>query len=150
MNSEVLRRVQAIRDAMDKAGALLTSAQAARLVYLYQPWNPYADVDENGNFIAAHFLVGDRRRFNDVVYECRQEHDAQIQFTPDIIPALWERLDVEHDGTLEDPIPYASGMEVFEGKYYIENDILYLCIRNSEQPLYHNLSNLVGLYVSLV
>ena len=59
-------------------------------------------------------------------------------------------LGVEYGGTLEDPIPYATGMEVFNGKYYIGNDILYLCNRDSGTALYNNLADLVGHYVSVV
>ena len=145
MNKTLMEQVLAIREAMDKAGILLTSAQAATVTYLFKPW---AATDENGN--AVHYNVSDRRRYNEFVYECRQEHDAQAQYTPDIIPALWLRLDVEHAGTMEDPIHYATGMEIFNGKYYIENDILYLCNRDSGTALYNNLADLVGHYVSVV
>lgn len=141
----ILEQVYAIREAMDKVGMFLTTEQAATVAYLFKPWMA---VDEKGN--AIHYNVGDRRRFNDVVYECRQEHDAQSHQTPDIIPALWARLDVEHVGTLEDPIPYATGMEIFNGKYYVENEILYLCNRDSGTALYNNLADLVGHYVEAV
>lgn len=145
MNKTLMEQVLAIREAMDKAGILLTSAQAATVTYLFKPWTA---TDENGN--AVHYNVSDRRRYNEFVYECRQEHDAQAHQTPDIIPALWLKLDVEHAGTIEDPIPYSSGMEIFNGKYYIENDVLYQCNRDSGAPLYHELSALVGLYVEVV
>ena len=105
-------------------------------------------MDDNGN--AVHYNANDRRRFNDAVYQCRQDHDAQAHQTPVIIPALWLRLDVEHAGTMEDPIHYATGMEIFNGKYYIENDILYLCNRDSGTALYNNLADLVGHYVTTV
>jgi len=141
----ILEQVQAIRDAMDKAGIFLTSAQAASVKYLFKPWRAIDDND-----VAIHFNVGDRRRYGEFVYECRQEHDAEAHNTPDMIPALWLKLDVEHAGTLEDPIPYSTGMEIFNGKYYIENEILYLCNRDSGTPLYHDMSALVGLYVEVV
>lgn len=141
----ILEQVRAIREAMDKAGIFLKPEQAATVTYLFKPWTA---IDENGN--AVHYKVTDRRRYNEVVYECRQEHDAQSHQTPDIIPALWLRLDVEHAGTMEDPIPYATGMEIFNGKYYTENDILYLCNRDSGTALYNNLADLVGHYVVTV
>lgn len=141
----ILEQVRAIREAMDKAGVFLTTEQAATVTYLFQPWK---HTDENGN--AVHYNVADRRRYHDVVYECRQAHDAQSHQTPDIIPALWLRLDVEHTGTMKDPIHYTTGMKIFNGKYYIENDILYLCNRDSGIALYNNMSDLVGLYVEKV
>lgn len=141
----ILEQVRAIRKAMDKAGIFLKPEQAATVTYLFKPWT---HTDGNGN--AVHYEVDDRRRYNDVVYQCRQAHDALAHQTPDIIPALWLRLDVEHAGTLEDPIPYATGMEIFNGKYYTENEILYLCNRDSGTALYNNLSDLVNIYVEVV
>lgn len=55
--------------------------------------------------------------------------------------------DEEHAGTKDDPIPYAPPMEIFKDKYYTQSKVLYKCIRDSGQPLSHNLSDLVGNYV---
>jgi hypothetical protein len=41
-------------------------------------------------------------------------------------------------------------MEVYKGLYYTQYDVLYLGIRDSGQPLYHDLSALVGSYVEVV
>ena len=41
-------------------------------------------------------------------------------------------------------------MELFIDKYYSEDGILYICTRDSGAPLYHDLANLVGLYVTVV
>ena len=41
-------------------------------------------------------------------------------------------------------------MEIFEGKYYIQNEVTYKCTRDSGIPLSHDLSALVGTYVELV
>ena len=54
------------------------------------------------------------------------------------------------EGTIDNPISYAVGMEITEGLYYTENEVLYLCNRSSGQPLYNTLSELVGLYVEIV
>lgn len=61
-----------------------------------------------------------------------------------------EEPTVAEEGSLETPIQYINGeTSLVEGKYYIENDIIYLCNR-SETVVYHNLSDLVGLYVTIV
>lgn len=145
----ILEQARAIREAMDKAGMMLSATQAASVVYLYESWSPFMK-NESSEWVAAHYNVGDRRRYDEVVYECRQEHDAQEIYTPDMIPALWAKLDVEHAGTLEDPIPFDVGMEIFNGKYYTEYDVLYLCTRDSLQPLYNRLHEIVGIYVTVV
>ena len=64
--------------------------------------------------------------------------------------SLFSLVDETHSGTIDDPIPYEKNMEIFEGLHYIQNGILYLCFRSSGQPLYHDLANLVGVYVEVV
>ena len=139
----IKEQIIAIRDAMDKAGILLNSSQAASLGYLYKPWQAMVD----GTFV--HYTMGERRRYNGAVYQCRQNHDAQKNYTPDLVPALWELLNVDNAGSATDPIPYSAGMAIENGKYYIENDVIYLCIRDSVNPIYHNLANLIGQYVEV-
>ena len=63
--------------------------------------------------------------------------------------SVYTRIDESHAGTLEDPIPYEGNMELFEGKYYSQGGVVYRCTRDSGQPLYHKLSELVGLYVEV-
>ena len=85
------------------------------------------------------------------LWRVRQAHTAQENWQPSLDSAsLWEIIQVEHDGSLADPIPYAPPMEIFEGKYYTEEDQLSLCTRDSGTALTHPLSALVGLYVEQV
>lgn len=49
--------------------------------------------------------------------------------------------------TLDDYVFIATPMEIFKDKYYTQSKVLYKCIRDSGQPLSHNLSDLVGNYV---
>lgn len=64
--------------------------------------------------------------------------------------SLYAVIDETHAGTLEDPIPYNGNMELEEGRYYIQDDVIYRCIRDTEVPVYHALKDLVGLYVEVV
>lgn len=64
--------------------------------------------------------------------------------------SLFSEVDKDHAGTVDDPIPYERNMEVYNGLYYTQYDVLYRCIRDSGQPLYHDLSALVGSYVEVV
>lgn len=89
--------------------------------------------------------------YEDKPWRARQTHTVQEIYPPSLDTAsLYEAIDKEHEGTLEDPIPYTPPMEIFEGKYYTQGDKVYLCTRNSEVALSHNLIDLTGLYVSLV
>lgn len=95
--------------------------------------------------------TGERYRVEDVLWECIKEHTIQENWKPSMATAsLWKVVDEEHKGTIDDPIVYIPPMEIFKDKYYIQNGIKYKCTRNSEQPLTHDLSALVGLYVEKV
>ena len=63
--------------------------------------------------------------------------------------SVYTRIYESHAGTLEDPISYEGNMELFSGKYYTQDGVVYRCTRDSGQPLYHKLSELVGLYVEV-
>lgn len=63
--------------------------------------------------------------------------------------SLYAVIDENHAGTVEDPIPYDGNMELFNGLYYSQNGVVYHCIRDSGQPVYHALADLVGLYVEV-
>lgn len=92
--------------------------------------------------------TGERYRVEDVLWECIKDHLTQDNWKPSLETAsLWKRVDEEHAGTKDDPIPYAPPMEIFKDKYYTQSRVLYKCIRDSGQPLSHNLSDLVGNYV---
>lgn len=63
--------------------------------------------------------------------------------------SLYTVIDETHAGTQEDPIPYAGNMALENGKYYIQDGVIYLCNRDTEIPVYQPLSDLVGLYVTV-
>lgn len=64
--------------------------------------------------------------------------------------SLYTRIDEIHDGTQYDPIPYNGNMALENGKYYIEGGVTYLCNRDTVNPVYNKLSELVGIYVEVV
>lgn len=102
-------------------------------------------------YIGQELAQGKIVSYDGKLWRVRQEHTAQADWTPSLDSAsLWEIIEVEHEGTEVDPIPYAVPMEIFGGKYYTEADQLYLCTRDSGTALSHPLSALVGLYVEQV
>ena len=77
-------------------------------------------------------------------------HTFQADWVPGVgTEALYIRIDEEHAGTLADPIPYDGNMALETGKYYIQDDVIYLCNRDTVNPVYNPLSELVGLYVEI-
>lgn len=95
--------------------------------------------------------VGERYLSDDILWECIQGHTTQENWRPGISTAsLWKVVDEDHAGTIDDPIPYVTPMELFNGKYYRQDGVTYKCTRDSGIPLVQDLSALVGLYVELV
>ena len=69
---------------------------------------------------------------------------------PENAPALWTEICETHAGTLDDPIPYSGNMALESGKYYSQSGAVYLCTRDTVNPVYSELSELLGLYVEKV
>lgn len=53
-------------------------------------------------------------------------------------------------GTMADPIPYDGNMVLTAGLYYHQDYVIYRCIQDTVNPVYHPLAELVGLYVEVV
>ena len=64
--------------------------------------------------------------------------------------SLFEVIDEAHAGTIDDPIPYSGNMALEKGKYYTQYEVIYLCTRDTINPVYADLSALVGMYVEVV
>lgn len=99
-------------------------------------------------FIGKVLPIGKIVSHDDRLWRVRQEHTVLKEYVPSLATAsLYEVIEKEHEGTLEDPIPYMPPMEIFEGKYYVEDNETYKCTRSSGTAITHPLSALVGLYV---
>lgn len=84
------------------------------------------------------------------LWRCLQDHTSQDSWAPSTDTAsLWERIDETHDGTQYDPIPYDGSMALTAGLYYIQDGVTYLCTRDTGNPVYNALSELVGIYVEV-
>lgn len=89
----VLEQAQAIREAMNVAGATLSDEQALVCVRLYKAW------EANKKYYVGDFLtygvngVGDPQ-----LYKVVQEHTSQKDWTPDTIPALYDALGLDDSG----------------------------------------------------
>lgn len=117
-------RGAAIRDAITSSQ---TDEQAAATPELYPEWNA-----------SDKYAVGDRRRYDGVLYKCLQAHTGQSDWTPTAAPSLWAKVLVETDESgrqttikeWEQPDstnPYHKGDKVtYKGKTYessIDNNV---------------------------
>lgn len=117
----------------------LTNNEALSVKGLYPRWE-----DKIGTTIEVGFIT----LYGGNLWKARQTHTALEVYPPSLNTAsLYEVIVEEYEGTMEDPIPYTPPMEIFEGKYYSEDNLLYLCNRDSGTVLTHRLADLVGIYV---
>lgn len=120
----------------------LTDKQSLQFKDLYPEW---------ATFINQKLEVGFKVLYEDKLYKVKQTIEKVLENQPPSVDtaALYEEINETNAGTLEDPIPYNNNMELFEGKYYSQNGVIYKCTRNTGQAVYHDLSALVGLYVEV-
>ena len=117
----------------------LTDNEALSVKELYPRWEDKIDMTIEAGYITL---------YDDKLWKARQTHTALAIYPPSMDTAsLYEVIVKEHEGTVEDPIPYNPPMEIFEGKYYMQYDVLYKCTRDSGVALTHDLAVLVGTYV---
>lgn len=113
---------------------------ALRMVEFYPEWA--AGVD---------YSTGHKVQRGGKLWRCVQAHTSQAGWEPSTATAsLWEEICETHDGTLADPIPYDGSMALMAGLYYIQDYVIYLCTRDTVNPVYNPLAELVGLYVTVV
>ena len=128
-----------MRPVFQKGAQSLSDEEALEVKGIYDEWKAGVDVK-----------VHEKKLYKGRLYRCVQAHTTQADWTPDVSPSLWEGIDETHAGTINDPIPYEGNMALEAGKYYEQGGVVYLCIRDTGNPVYHALADLVGLYVEEV
>lgn len=139
-------RALQLRPIMEQAAQSLEDAVALTAVELFPVWKKLV---ENKVEVEKGF----RFQHDNKLYRTEQPKYTFVEhYVPGTVgtESLFSLVDVAHSGTKEDPIPFEKNMEIFEGLYYTQYDVLYRCIRSSGQPLYHDLSLLVDSYVEVV
>ena len=138
LEQKIARAKQIRRMAMINA-EILEDSQAAEVRTLYPEWKPGETVEP-----------GDRRYRTpvDTLYKVREGkgHTTQEGWEPENMADSWEAPDVEHAGTVDDPIPAKPNMRYYPGKYYLDGGRVYRCTRDTEQAVSQLPHELVGVY----
>ena len=121
----------------------ITDEDALKRPLLVYEWDTY---------IGKSLKTGQIVSYKSKLYRVRQDISTVIEgWAPQLSTAsLYEVIEVASAGTIDDPIPYTPPMEIFNGKYYTQNEVKYKCIRDSQTALSHNLADLVAIYVEVV
>ena len=120
-------------------GLTVDDNTALRMLEFYPEWASGMD-----------YSTGYKVQRGGKLWRCLQAHTAQAGWEPENTPALWTEICETHAGTLDDPIPYSGNMALESGTYYIQDYVIYLCTRDTINPVYNPLAELVGLYVETV
>lgn len=97
------------------------------------------------------YTVGYKVQYNGKLWRCLTAHTSIVTWEPSTATAsMWEVINETHSGTIDDPIPYDGNMALENGKYYMQSGAIYLCVRDTVNPVYQPLAELVGLYVEVV
>ena len=82
-------------------------------------------------------------RYNNQPYKTLQYINIVLENqTPDIVYSLYAIINEEHEGTLEDPIPYQQQMAIEKGKYYIQYDVVYIAIQDMPTGMPYDLNQI--------
>ena len=130
-----------IKMAVKTARAITDDQEALAVKCLYKQWEKQ---------IGRQLEVGEYIQHNKQLYRVLQQHTAQESWVPGVgTESLYVIIDKEHSGAENDPIPWKANMECFNGKYYIEDEILYLCVRDSGIALQCKIVDVLGNYFKL-
>lgn len=140
-------RVIALRKIIEQAMQSVDDATALEAKELHPKWE---DCVKKGTI--AYDKAGYKFQYGGKLYACLNPNPT---FQADWIPgqgteSLYAVINETHAGTLEDPIPYDGNMALTAGLYYVQDYVIYLCTRDTVNPVYNALSDLVGLYVERV
>lgn len=111
---------------------------ALRMVEFYPEWSA-----------GQAYTAGYKAQRGGKLWRCLQAHTAQNGWEPENAASLWTEICESHAGTEDDPIPYDGNMALESGEHYIQDHVIYKCTRDTINPVYQPLSELVGIYVDI-
>lgn len=104
----------------------LTNEEALNVKEVYPDWKVDIAVKK-----------GEKYNCDGDLWEVVQDHTTQENWRPSMQTlSVWKKVQVEHKGTLEDPIPFEQGMNIELGKYYIQYEVIYEAIQNANAVVY--------------
>ena len=127
-----------VKPVLQKGAQSLGDEDALEVKGIYPEWEA-----------GVEYASGAKAQHNGRLYRCLQAHTSQADWPPSTSPSLWTAIDEEHKGTYADPIPYTGNMALVAGLYYEQDGIIYYCNRDTGNPVYSPLADLVGLFVEV-
>lgn len=152
-NGKILQKWNVAKDTrpltMEEVNAMLIKQQinslevddsiALRMLLFYPEWTTNASYDS-----------GFKVRYGSKLYRALQAHTSQDGWQPTSAGSLWVEICETFSGNIDEPIPYTGNMVLENGKYYIQDSMIYKCFRDSVNPVYNALVDLVSIYVEII
>ena len=111
----LIKLAQKLRPIIEKASQSLDDSTALEAVTLFPKWS-----------LSIDYSVGDKVRYNDVLYKCITSHTSQDTWTPTDSPSLWAKVLIPDETVIsewEQPDstnPYMTGDKVtHNGKTWV-------------------------------
>ena len=104
-----------LRQLILKASISLSDEDALEGIELYPLWKT-----------DTAYAIGDRIRYEDILYKCVQAHTSQADWTPNLTPALWTEVSIDEYPEWKQPTgaqdAYNKGDKVsHNGKHWVSN-----------------------------
>lgn len=136
-----------VRPIYQKGAQTLDDSEALEVKGIYPTWDECVELGQ----IDTEGKPGYKFTYGSDLYSCVNGNPTfQRDWIPSIDTAsLYTRIDEEHKGSFDDPIPYNGNMALVAGLYYSQDGVVYLCNRDTGNPVYSPLADLVGLFVEV-
>lgn len=118
---------------------MASDEEALSMKYEFSEWKPNTK-----------YIGGDRFLYKDELYKSIKEHTSQAQYPPgEGTESLYTKISLAA-GDTNDPIHYSGNMALEKDKIYTEDGVvLYRCTRDTVNPVYNKLADLVGTFVEV-
>ena len=80
----IVEKARRLRAKIENLATTMTDEEGLQFVDLFVNWATATD-----------YALGDRVKYNEILYKCVQAHTSQDDWTPDITPALWVVVSIE-------------------------------------------------------
>lgn len=104
----------------------ITDKQALTMASLFPIWPD--GVNEDGQYIQNQIVQHEGQLYR-IAQPTVTPQEHQTPSSEGML-AVYRPIELSHAGTLEDPIPWAYGMDCYSGKYYSYNSKVYKCTGN--------------------
>lgn len=120
---EMARETRAALLAFTSGATTLTDEQAMNMASTFPVWPE--GVNSDGQYVEGQIVQDEGQ-----IYRVMQPTVTPLEHQPphaEGMLAVYRPIEVEHAGTIEDPIPWVYGMDCYTGKYYSYEGKVYLC-----------------------